>query len=253
MSCTPWSRFDCGVRASCGRVVSLPTERGVRRMAKQQEFFRAYQQGRDIAKRGFAALAGYEDAVLAAVAGNMPSSLDPSAPPQSDLEASTAMQVPLGDMRSLSMSLGMLSSALYAPDAPFAGEPDSYFDMAFRGDFMREEDRERVARFVEQHVAPHATAITTAMVRDRAADAIIPRYSDVGFTSEIRLVEFAGSVTPLPVSMVYVRTDVNDQYLVFQMTLRDACLFQAVLGKMIERLGALRTVDVKSEASDGTD
>lgn len=207
---------------------SLPQSRS----ASSDVFFRNMPaEVREFLKAGFAQLETFSQDSLEKIARQASGWLDP-AESVPEIEAiAREFKVDGLTMSKVVAAVTLQASALFAGINPM---PLKVFvsEVTNRG-ILKEDHAPTILAFGKQHLNPRSSAFFEALARANSSTDIVPSFQDLNTTIDLRVAAVTEErVVTVPIVVATMRTDVQDQRLVFQMTPRD-------VGQLLQELGDL--------------
>ncbi len=190
---------------------------------------------RDFLGFGFSKLASLPKTSLADIASQVSTWLDPvELEPEIDI---LARQFDIGrhDMTAIISAVSLLTSACFA--GPRAMPFQTFVAKATTSGILKDSTATAIQAFGDELLSPHSEALSDALARANASTNIVPSFQHLATTVDLRVVAvYAERVVTAPVVMAMLRTDVEDQELLFQMTPRDVGELLRQLQELSDRL-----------------
>ena len=180
---------------------------------------------------GFSQLSGLTADQLEALVSYVITWLDPSElAPEMEALATKCKVVP-SDMTAMAAAATIQASALFTAKPPM--QPGVFIEEAVNAEVLPADQASAVQDFGVHHLEPRREAFRAAFARARSSTEIVPCYTGLGATVELRIADLDEEhFVTLPTAVALLRTDISDEKLVFQMTRRD-------VRHLIERLESL--------------
>ena len=196
---------------------------------------------REMMESGFSHLATLPSESLASVASQVVRWLDPSepAPEVGALAEMHDLDVPA--MGSIMAATTLQASALFAARPPMTVA--TFVAKATSTGILKAEGAPAVEAFGEKHLAGHSAALHDALARANSSMQIVPSFESLDTTIDLRVAALMEQrVVTMPIVIATLRTDTEDQELLFQMTPRDVSQLLKQLEAISKRLTRSRSM-----------
>ena len=206
---------------------------------------------REFLATGFSHLAALPSASLSTIAQQASTWLDPQYAPDHDTIASeleTSREV----VNALVPATTLLASALFSKLRPLSAE--RFVASAVEAHVLEREHVDAVQAFAETILEAYRAPICDALARAKSSVRIVPSYQGLETTIDLRVAEVDDEhVVTMPMAIAVLTTDVQDKYMVFQMTPRDVDELRqqlTTLAKNLDRCENMRTTLNADDASE---
>jgi hypothetical protein len=175
---------------------------------------------REVLESGFSQLATLPKKSLKSVASQVTRWLDPSEPePEIDVLA-RGFGVAVPTMSRIVAAVTFQASALFAGPKPMP--LSTFVSKATSAGVLKEGYATAIEKFVKIYLIPRRSALVEALARANASSRQVPSFQNLVTTIDLRVVRVTDQrVVTTPIVIATMRTDVQDQELLFQMTPRD--------------------------------
>ncbi len=192
-------------------------------------------EAREFLEFGFSRLATLPKTSLADIASQLSTWLDPAElAPEIDTLA-RRFDIGRQDMTAIMSAVSLLTSACFAGPRPMPIQ--AFVDNATSSGILRDSTATAIQAFGDELLSPHSEALSDALARSNSSTNIVPSFQHLVTTVDLRVVAvYDERVVTTPVVMAMLRTDVEDQELLFQMTPRDVGELLRQLQELSDRL-----------------
>ena len=186
---------------------------------------------REFLKYGFSKLATLPKPTLEEIASQVNRWIDPVEPqPAIDTIAARDFEVGLQDMTAIMSAVSLLTSARFEDLSPIPFE--TFVTNATDSGILNASNVEAIQAFGD-FLNIHRSALSVALARASSSTHVLPSFQHLSTAIGLRVVAVSDErVVTMPVVMATLRTDVEGQELLFQMTPRE-------LGQLLQQLQEL--------------
>ena len=206
---------------------------------------------RDFLATGFSNLAALPAASLETLAGRVSQWLDPQYPHPKTADIAHDLKVEVSIVDSIVPAVAFQATTLFASVDPIP--LDSFVAKATAAGILKEQHLPAVRTLGEKYRLHHEE-IRDALVRAQSSTHTLPSFANFDATIDLRLARVESQrVVAVPIAMALLQTDVKDEQLIFQMTLRDVDQLQQKLKALAQKLAESNHMTVRLESQVNTE
>ena len=189
---------------------------------------------------GFSQLVTLPPESLKSLADQVIRSLDPSEPAPEIGTVARELDVDVSTMQAIMAAGTLQASALFGALHPMS--LSTFVTKAISARVMEQEYAPAVQAFYKEHLDPYRAALYDALARAYSSTLIVPSFRSLATTIDLRVAHTNDErAVTIPIVIATLRTDIEDQELLFQMTPRD-------VGQLLKRLETLKKQLTRSKS-----
>ena len=198
---------------------------------------------------GFSQLVTLPPESLKSLAGQVITWLDPSEPAPDIGTVAREFDVDVSTMKVIMAAVTLQASALFAVRHPMP--LSTFITKALNAGFLKQEFAPAAKAFYKEHLDPHRAALFDALARAHSSTLIVPSFRSLATTIDLRVATANDQrALTMPIVIATLRTDIEDQELLFQMTPRDVGQLLRQLETLTKRLTHTKSMTIQLISGD---
>ena len=198
---------------------------------------------------GFSQLVTLPPESLKSLASQVIRSLDPTEPVPEIGAVARELDVNVSTMNAIMAAGTLQASALLAVMHPIP--LSTFVTKAISAGVLKQEYAPAVQAFYNEHLDPNRAALCDALARAHSSTLIVPSFHSLSTTIDLRMATVDDQrLVTMPIVIATLRTDVEDQELLFQMTPRDVGQLLRQLETLSKRLSRSKKMTIKPTSGD---